>query len=63
MKIIDEVISIDDFKRLGTILLKDETGNIIRDIEYEKKRVEDVKKEIIRRWLKGEGKNLLIGTH
>ena len=40
----------------GVFLLNDETGSIVNGIDKDKKGNEDINREIIRRWLMGQGK-------
>ena len=48
--------SIDDYNTLGTFLLNDNTGVILKQIENDFKRSSKILDEIFDRWVRGEGK-------
>ena len=47
--------SIDDYNTLGTFLLNDNTGVILKQIENDFKRSNKILDEILDRWVRGEG--------
>ena len=62
LSIFQEAVTYNDAVSLGTNLLDDKIGNKVEEIkDMTKGVVEDLKREIFRRWLKGEGNNQQIG--